>query len=110
MKPEDRYLKIVEWSEEDQCYVGRCPELMLGGVHGDDEVKVYRELSKVIQEWVKIHQQEGRPLPEPSLNRNYTGKFIVRLPAELHERLAIKAAIQGSSLNQLIKQSLERSL
>ena len=30
MKKSDRYLKIVEWSEEDQCYVGTCPGLMLG--------------------------------------------------------------------------------
>ena len=36
MKLSDRYLKIVEWSEEDGCYVGRCPGLMLGGVHGMD--------------------------------------------------------------------------
>ena len=42
MKAGDRYLKIVEWSEEDQCYVGTCPGLMLGGIHGDDE---WRQLS-----------------------------------------------------------------
>ena len=36
MKASDRYLKIVEWSDEDGCYVGTCPGLMLGGVHGDD--------------------------------------------------------------------------
>ncbi len=41
MKPGDRYLKIVKWSDEDDCYVGTCPGLMLGGVHGDDEVRVY---------------------------------------------------------------------
>jgi hypothetical protein len=40
-KPSDRYLKLVAWSEEDQCYVGRCPDLMLGGVHGSDETAVY---------------------------------------------------------------------
>ena len=51
MKPSDRYLKLVEWSEEDGCYVGRCPELMLGGVHGSDEKKVFAELCEVIEEW-----------------------------------------------------------
>jgi len=34
MKNSDRYLKIVEWSEEDQCYVGTCPGLFYGGCHG----------------------------------------------------------------------------
>jgi hypothetical protein len=38
-----RYAKFVEWSEEDHCFIGRCPELMLGGVHGQDEAKVYAE-------------------------------------------------------------------
>ncbi len=54
MKFSDRYLKIVEWSEEDECYVGRCPELMLGGVHGMDEVAVYQELCEVVEEWLTI--------------------------------------------------------
>ncbi len=26
-----RYAKFVEWSDEDQCFIGRCPELMAGG-------------------------------------------------------------------------------
>ena len=43
-----QYLKIVEWSEEDQCYVGTCPGLMLGGIHGRNETKVYEELHKTL--------------------------------------------------------------
>ena len=31
-----RYTKLVEWSDEDQCFIGRCPELTLGGVHGSE--------------------------------------------------------------------------
>jgi len=54
MKLSDRYLKIVEWSEEDECYVGRCPGLMLGGAHGMDEVAVYQELYEVVEEWLNI--------------------------------------------------------
>ena len=42
MKKSDKYLKIVEWSDEDGCYIGRAPGLMLGGVHGDDEAKFYK--------------------------------------------------------------------
>ena len=36
-----RYAKFVEWSDEDNCFIGRCPELMLGGVHGNDEATVF---------------------------------------------------------------------
>lgn len=60
MKASGAYLKIVEWSEDDQCYVGTCPGLMLGGVHGDDEAKVYRELCQTVEEWIAISGQALR--------------------------------------------------
>lgn len=48
MKPGDQYVKLVEWSEEDQCYVGTCPGLMLGGIHGRNEAQVYQELCQAV--------------------------------------------------------------
>jgi predicted RNase H-like HicB family nuclease len=65
-KTSDRYVKVVAWDENDQCYIGRCPGLMFGGVHGDDETAVYRELCQAVDEWIQLHQAEGRPLPEPT--------------------------------------------
>jgi predicted RNase H-like HicB family nuclease len=59
MKSRGQYLKIVEWSKEDGCYVGTCPGLMLGGVHGGDEAKVYAELCELVKEWIAIHEQDG---------------------------------------------------
>lgn len=59
MKTSDCYLKIVEWSEEDNCYVGCCPGIMLGGIHGDNEVAVYQELCEVVDEWLQIHSEEN---------------------------------------------------
>ena len=99
MKPSDRYLKIVEWSEEDQCYVGTSPGLMLGGVHGDDETKVYKELCQVVEEWIRIHEEDGDPLPDRTARKDYSGKFVVRVGKELHRELAINASLEGESLN-----------
>ncbi len=65
-KPSDQYLKLVAWSDEDQCYIGRCPDLMLGGVHGLDEAAVYAELCEAVNEWIRLHEREGRPLPKPT--------------------------------------------
>src|SRR5436190_1687192 len=48
--PARRFLKLVSWSDEDGCYVGRCPGLFLGGVHGSDEAKVCKELCGVVDE------------------------------------------------------------
>ena len=99
MKPTDRYLKIVEWSEEDQCYVGTCPGLMLGGVHGDNEAAVYAELCTAVEEWIRIHEEDEDPLPPPTAGRDYSGKFVVRVGKELHKKLAIQAVREGVSLN-----------
>lgn len=99
MKTTDRYLKIVEWSEKDQCYVGTCPGLMLGGVHGDDEAKVYRELCQAVEEWIEIYEQDGEPLPSATAARDYSGRFVVRVGKDLHKALAIDAMRQGESLN-----------
>jgi len=99
MRKSDGYLKIVEWSEEDRCYIGRCPGLMLGGVHGDDEAEVYRELCRVVEEWIEIYERDGEPLPPETAGKEYSGKFVLRVGKELHKELAINALRHGESLN-----------
>lgn len=62
MKPIDAYHRWVEWSDEDQVYIGKCPDLITG-IHGDDPVQVYKELGEVVQEVIDHFQQTGRELP-----------------------------------------------
>jgi predicted RNase H-like HicB family nuclease len=64
MKPIDGYHRWVEWSDEDQVYIGRCPDLITG-IHGDDPVEVYRELNEVVQEAIDHLLESGRRLPAP---------------------------------------------
>ena len=99
MKTSDQYLKIVEWSEEDQCYVGTCPGLMLGGVHGDDEIKVYKELCGVVDEWIRNYQKDGDPLPAATSGREFSGKFVLRVGKDLHGALYLDALRCRESLN-----------
>jgi len=110
MKLSDRYLKIIEWSEDDQCYVGRCPGLMLGGVHGENEESVYRELCQAVEKWILIHKEDRSPLPPATAGKEYSGKFVLRIGEELHEKLSIKALVQGDSLNSFCKKHLEESI
>ena len=63
MKAASRYVKLVEWSDEDQCFVGSCPGLFYGGCHGDDEKSVFAELCQIVEETVKVYEAEKRPLP-----------------------------------------------
>jgi len=60
MKKSDQYLKVVGWSDEDKCYVGRCPELMFGGVHGKNQQNVFADLCKAIDAWINV--KEGKSL------------------------------------------------
>ena len=75
MKDSDRYLKVVEWSDEDKCYVGRAPGLMLGGCHGDDERKVFDELCIIVDEVVAEFLASGDSLPPPTTGRGLTLKL-----------------------------------
>jgi predicted HicB family RNase H-like nuclease len=103
-----QYPKIVEWSEEDDCFVGRCPTLFSGGVHGAAEASVYRELCEAAEEWVTILQSEGVPLPESKRSGDYSGKFLVRVDPALHQRLALRAAAAGESLNTWVARTLTK--
>jgi predicted RNase H-like HicB family nuclease len=66
----ERYVKIVEWSEEDQAFVGYCPDIVGPCCHGDDEVEVFRTLCEIVAEWIEIAMRDGTPLPPPSSGRN----------------------------------------
>lgn len=109
MKKTDRYLKIVEWSEEDGCYVGSCPGLIYGGVHGDDEAKVYQELCQAVAEAVEIYEADGKPLPPATANKEYSGRFVLRVDKELHREVAIRALRAGESLNSYCQKILKKA-
>lgn len=75
MKDSARYIKIVEWSDEDQCYVGSSPGLLLGGCHGDDEKKVFDELCRIVEETIALYRRDGKPLPPATSGRDLANKL-----------------------------------
>lgn len=105
-KMSDNYLKIVEWSEEDQSYVGTAPGLIIGGVHGRSQKKVFDDLCDAVEEAIQILRKEGRPLLAATTNKKYSGKIALRIPSQLHKTLAIKAFQEDESVNKLIQQRL----
>ena len=66
-----RYLKLIEWSEEDGCFIGSCPELFYGGCHGGDERAVFEELRQIVEETIEIYRQDGKPLPPPLTGKDF---------------------------------------
>jgi predicted RNase H-like HicB family nuclease len=71
VKDSARYVKIVEWSEADGCYVGSSPGLFHGGCHGDDEQQVFVELCQIVEETIDLYHQDGKPLPPPTTSRDF---------------------------------------
>ena len=100
------YAKFVEWSDEDQCFIGRCPEIMAGGVHGGDEARVYAELCQAVEEMVGLIHADGHAMPDPLGKREFSGKFVLRVEPAMHRRLAAKALAAGESLNSYCVKAL----
>ena len=75
MKDTARYAKIVEWSEEDQCFVGSCPGLIDGGCHGADEKAVFEQLCHAVEEAIALYRQDGKALPPPTSGRDFANKM-----------------------------------
>ena len=109
MKESDKYLKIVEWSKEDNCYIGSVPGWLDQCCHGDDEAKVYKELCVIVDEWIEIYKKENRTLPKVT-NKKYSGKFVLRTSSEIHKALAVSAIKEGTSLNNYVVKKLKRNL
>src|SRR5262245_61139834 len=70
MRDSARYVKIVEWSDEDQCYVGSAPGLVYGGCHGLDERAVFAELCEIVEDAISLYKSDGRPLPPRTSGRD----------------------------------------
>ena len=76
MRESARYVKIVEWSDEDGCYVGSSPGLLFGGCHGTDERQVFEELCQIVEETIDLYHQDGKPLPPPTSGRDIANNVL----------------------------------
>ena len=101
MIEQDRYTYRVTWSEEDQENLGLCtefPSLSWLAASPEDALQGIRQ---VVADVVADMQANGESIPEPLAVKKYSGKFLLRIPPDVHRRLAIEAAEAGVSLNRL---------
>ncbi len=104
----DHYTYRVTWSEEDKEYVGLCVEFPSLSWLTKTPEGALKGIRKVVAEVVSDMVKSGETIPEPIANRNYSGKFMVRVPPEAHRKLAIQAAEAGVSLNRLASAKLSK--
>ncbi len=106
VKEADRYTYRVTWSEEDQEYVGLCAEFpSLSWLEKSPE-KSLQGIRRLVNDSVTDLKRNKEPVPEPISTRPYSGKFVVRVPPEVHRMLAIQAAESGISINRLVSSKL----
>ena len=104
----DRYTYRVTWSEEDYEYVGLCAEFSSLSWLAKTPETALKGIRKVVAEVVKDMQERSETIPQPIASKRYSGKFVVRVPPEVHRNLAIKAAESGVSLNRLASSKLSK--
>lgn len=102
----DRYTYRVTWSEEDDEYVGLCAEFPSLSWLASTPEAALRGIRKVVAEVVADLEANSEVAPEPLATKQYSGKFLVRVPPELHRRLALEAAEAGVSLNRIASEKL----
>lgn len=106
---DDRYTYRVTWSEEDREYVGLCAEFPSLSWLAPTPNEALTGIRQVVAESVADLRDSSEAVPDPLAAREYSGRFLVRIPPELHRQLVIEAAEAGVSLNRLASARLARS-
>jgi predicted HicB family RNase H-like nuclease len=103
---DDRYTYRVTWSEDDREHVGLCTEFPSLSWLARTPEAALKGIRQIVAAVVKDMQESGEPLPEPIASRQFSGKFMVRVPPEVHRKLVMQAAEAGVSLNRLASSKL----
>ena len=103
MKPirNDHYTYRETWSEEDQEYVGLCAEFPSLSWLASSPEAALRGIRSVVADVVADMKKSKEPIPTPLASRRFSGKFMVRVPPNVHRELALEAAEAGVSLNRV---------
>jgi predicted HicB family RNase H-like nuclease len=100
------YTYRVTWSDEDEEFVGLCAEFSSLSYLDEDLTTALNGIVELVEQVVEDMAANGESIPEPIAEKQYSGKFQVRIPPEQHRMLAIKAAEAGVSLNRYISSRL----
>jgi predicted HicB family RNase H-like nuclease len=109
MLSNDRYSYRVTWSEEDSEYVGLCAEFPSLSWLAPTPEAALEGIRQVVADVVSDLEANEEPIPEPISTRQYSGRFMVRVPPEIHRQLVLEAAESGVSLNRLVNAKLCQS-
>ena len=100
------YTYRVMWSQDDGEFVGLCAEFPSLSYLAPTPEKAVRGILDVVKDVVNDMSKHKEPIPEPLNYQHYSGKFVVRVPPEVHRELTLEAAEENVSLNRLVNARL----
>ena len=104
----DHYTYRVTWSEEDQEYVGLCTEFPSLSWLAETQELTLTGIRQLVANVIFDMQKSNEKIPIPISTRKYSGKFMVRIPPEVHRKIAEIAAEEGVSINRLVSARLAK--
>ncbi len=106
MEQVNLYTYRVIWSADDEEFVGLCAEFPSLSWLDADRHEALDGITRLVGDVLVDMQKSGESVPEPLTSRKYSGELRLRMPPAVHQRLAIKAAEEKTSLNAVIVRSL----
>ena len=104
----DKYAYRVVWSEDDKEYVGLCAEFPSLSWLDKSQDNAFKGIRKLVAEVIEDLKSKHESIPEPLSSKKFSGKFVVRVPAELHRELTLEAQENKISLNRYVSNKLAR--
>ncbi len=102
----DHYTYRVTWSNEDNEYVGLCAEFPSLSWLDKSQEAALRGIRTLVADVVADMKSNNEPIPQALATKRYSGKFMVRVPPDVHRELSIKAAEENVSFNRLVSSKL----
>lgn len=90
------YTAKIEYSDEDQCFVGHIAGIQdIVGFHGESVTELREAFAEAVDDYLETCTRLNRAPQKP-----YSGKLMLRIPPEVHAAVAIAAEVSGKSINQ----------
>jgi len=90
-------------------YEVEIPDLPGCGAFGKTKQEAEKRLEEAKELWFQTRLKRNLPIPEPISEDEFSGRYLLRIPATLHMQLSINARSKELSLNQYIRKTLESS-
>jgi len=91
-------------------YVAEIPDLPGCSSYGEEIEEALKKLEDAKISWIEVSLSRNLEIPEPVTENEFSGKFLLRIPAKLHKQLSVRASRDSLSLNQFIRSALEKYL